>query len=103
MYFHKEQNDGKGQVTRGRYYIKKKKIQGNVGKDTAGRQIEKTLEVWGLPQSAAQGKCNLSLQVIQQSGIIACIRNLNDISVHILLILLQYCKVGMPQHLSTAC
>lgn len=49
LYFLKEQNDRKGQVTMGRYYIKKQKIQGNVGKDIAGRQIEQALEVWGLP------------------------------------------------------
>lgn len=72
LHFHKQQNDGKGQVTLG-HVVKRKKIQGNVGKNIAGSQIMKTLEDWDTPQSAAQDKYYPDLQVIQQPGTPACI------------------------------
>ena len=55
--------------------VKRKKIQGDVGKNIAGNQIIKTLEDWDMSQSAAQGKYYPNLQVIQQTGNVACIRN----------------------------
>lgn len=71
------------------HIVKRKKIQGNGGKNIAGGPIMKTFEYWDTPQSAAQGKYYPNLQVIQQTGTTVCIRNSNDGSVHILLILIH--------------
>lgn len=74
QHFHKQQNDGKGQVTLG-HIVRRKKIQGNVSKIIAGSQIIKTPEDWDMPQSATQDKYYPDLQVIQQIGTPAYTRN----------------------------